>query len=266
VPDWNPGKDIPSEGFWFPGSGSMAIVPSQTLLYIAGTDYDHAWQGQFNESKEKLFCYNYGGPGDELTLVWEYQFCTDDDCSSEENELIVRGWDEQTTSFYNVPSPALADGHVYYNSYNGKLYCFGSPFDETPNAIKCPTEVVAGSSNSKLDVLRKLRDIRMAGNALGETLISLYYKHAEEISEILLADEDIQTMTSDVISGVVEKVISLNDNKKASIDQSFVLRILDIADSISANARPQLKMAIIDVKREIKNGNIFNNLGIIVGN
>ncbi|MCK5010137.1 MAG: PQQ-like beta-propeller repeat protein, partial [Deltaproteobacteria bacterium] len=32
VPDWNPGDDIPSEGFWFPGSGSMAIVPKQTLL------------------------------------------------------------------------------------------------------------------------------------------------------------------------------------------------------------------------------------------
>ena len=105
----------------------------------------------------------------------------------------------------------------------------------------------------------------MAGNALGETLISLYYKYAEEISEILLADEDIQTMTSDVINRVAEKVISLNDNKKASIDHNLVLRILDIADLISANARPQLKMAIIDVKQEIKNGNIFKNLGIIVG-
>jgi hypothetical protein len=182
-----------------------------------------------------------------------------------ESQHILRGWDEQTTSFYNVPSPALADGHVYYNSYNGKVYCFGSPFDETPNAIKCPAEVVAGSSNSKLDVLRKLRDTRMAGNALGETLISLYYKYAEEISEILLADEDIQKMTSDVMSRVAEKVISFNYNKRASIDQSLVSLILDIADSISANAGPQLKMAIIYVKQEIENGNIFKNLGIIVG-
>jgi len=32
-----------------------------------------------------------------------------------------------------VPSPALADGHVYYNSFNGKVYCFGSvfPTDDT---------------------------------------------------------------------------------------------------------------------------------------
>ncbi len=128
LPGWDPGDPRPSSGFWFAGTSSMAIVPSQTLLYIAGTDYDDAWQGRGSLHEEKLFCYNYGS-GSELTLVWEYQFCKDDDvCATQGSKNVLRGWAEQTTSFYNVPSPALADGHVYYNSYNGKVYCFGSDY------------------------------------------------------------------------------------------------------------------------------------------
>jgi outer membrane protein assembly factor BamB len=128
VPSWNPGDPRPSSGFWFAGTSSMAIVPSQTLLYIAGTDYDRAWQGQFHYGKEKLFCYDYGS-GPEMTLLWEYQFCSDDDaCADLDSQHILRGWEEYSTSFYNVPSPALADGHVYYNSYNGKVYCFGNAY------------------------------------------------------------------------------------------------------------------------------------------
>ncbi len=34
-------------------------------------------------------------------------------------------------AWYSVPSPALADGHVYYASTNGKIYCFGSDFPTT---------------------------------------------------------------------------------------------------------------------------------------
>ncbi len=34
-------------GYWFPGSSAIAIVPSQGVLYIGGTDYESAWQGQF---------------------------------------------------------------------------------------------------------------------------------------------------------------------------------------------------------------------------
>lgn len=127
-PSWNPGDPEPSSGFWFAGTSSMVIVPSQTLLYIAGTDFDQAWRGRGSLGKEKLFCYDYGS-GSELILVWEYQFCKDDNaCATPGSQNILRGWGEQDTAFYTIPSAALADGHVYYNSFNGKVYCFGSAY------------------------------------------------------------------------------------------------------------------------------------------
>ncbi len=76
--------------------------------------------------REKLFCYDYGS-GDTLTLLWEYQFCKDNDvCATEDDEYLVRGMD--LAGWYSMPSAALADGHVYHASNNGKIYCFGASY------------------------------------------------------------------------------------------------------------------------------------------
>ncbi len=259
LPGWNPGDERPSSGFWFAGSGAMAIVPSQTLLYIAATDYDQAWQGMSTQGKEKLFCYNYGS-GPELTLVWEYQFCSDnDECADLDAQHIVRGWDEQTTSFYNVPSPALADGHVYYNSFNGKVYCFGSSYNSPTNEV-CPSEAIVRNKH-RLHLLRELRDTRMASTATGKALTSLYYSHANEITKILLADKTLEVMAANVIGRISEKAVS--PNKNARINQSLVDAILKVADSINAEASQELSEAIQDLIKEIETGKLFEMLGIV---
>jgi hypothetical protein len=101
----------------------MAIVPSQGLLYIGGTDFERAWQGSNTKGREKLFCFNYATLCNTVKQVWEYQFLADDN-----SEFVVKGHDPYQVSFYTLGSVALADGHVYYGSYNGHVYCFGDSF------------------------------------------------------------------------------------------------------------------------------------------
>ena len=116
----------PESGYWLPGPSGIAVSPDDGLLYVAGTDYDRAWIGsQYDRGREKLFCYDYVTDPNTLIPKWEYQFCTNDDCSTEANEFIVGGHGPYVVAWYSVPSPALADGHVYYASTNGKIYCFG---------------------------------------------------------------------------------------------------------------------------------------------
>jgi hypothetical protein len=205
VPDWNPGDNLPSSGFWFAGTGSMAIVPSQKLLYIAGTDYDRAWQGQFHYGKEKLFCYDYGS-GRELTLLWDYQFCSDDDmCSDLDSQHILRGWEEQSTSFYNVPSPALADGHLYYNSYNGKVYCFGTEF-ESPEQL-CPSEELYGEHSEAVEILRSFRNDVLSKTPEGQEIIRLYYEWSPAIVKAIEEDKEFRVEVKkmlDVVLTVLE--------------------------------------------------------------
>jgi outer membrane protein assembly factor BamB len=125
VPAWQPGDGVPSSGFWFPGYSAIALVPSQGILYIGGTDYAQAWKGSSVKGREKLFCYNYASSGSTLTLLWEYQFT---DPLSSTPQRIVKGHDPYQVSGYSLSSPALADGHVYYGSWNGHVYCFGDPY------------------------------------------------------------------------------------------------------------------------------------------
>jgi outer membrane protein assembly factor BamB len=198
VPEWNPGDPQPSSGFWFAGTSSMTIVPSQTLLYIAGTDFDQAWKGMFNKGKEKLFCYNYG-LGSEIELVWEYQFCTDDDeCADLDSQHIVRGWDEQSISFYTLPSPALADGHVYYNSFNGKVYCFGSDYDSTP---PCPVKELYGEHAEETEILRYFRDNILSKDPEGQEIIKLYREWSPVIVKAMKEDETFRDELKALIDG-----------------------------------------------------------------
>ena len=133
LPSWNVFDPHPDAGYWLPGPSGIAIAPDDGLLYVAGTDYDRAWLGSSSKGREKLFCYDYVTNPTTLIPVWEYQFCANDDCSTEANQLIVNGHGPYVVAWYSVPSPALADGHVYYASTNGKIYCFGSdlPTDDS---------------------------------------------------------------------------------------------------------------------------------------
>jgi outer membrane protein assembly factor BamB len=127
VPGWQPGNEQPVSGFYFPGYSAIALVPKQGIFYISGTDYDRAWKGQFSRGKEKLFCYDYASSGNTLPLLWEYQFLGTEWYPANP-QYIVKGHDPYQVAGYSLASPALADGHVYYTSWNGHVYCFGDSY------------------------------------------------------------------------------------------------------------------------------------------
>jgi outer membrane protein assembly factor BamB len=126
VPNWQPGDGQPASGFWMPGYSAMALAPSQGVFYISGTDYDRAWKGQFSKGREKLFCYDYVSNSTTIPRLWEYQFYGTG--ASPANEYLIKGHDPYQVAGYALGSPALVDGHVYYGSWNGHLYCFGDPY------------------------------------------------------------------------------------------------------------------------------------------
>jgi len=129
MPSWQPGNEEPVSGFYFPGYSAIALVPEQGILYISGTDYARAWKGRSSRGREKLFCYDYASSGNTLPLLWQYQFLGPEWYPSPANpEYIVTGHDPYQVAGYSLSSPALADGHVYYTSWNGHVYCFGDPY------------------------------------------------------------------------------------------------------------------------------------------
>jgi hypothetical protein len=109
-----------------------------------------------------------------------------------------------------------------------------------------------------------MRDTKMASTFLGLSLIDIYYRNADEISEVLRADEVLTKMVSEVVQNIVEKALAINNNEAVSIDQALVNRILGIADEVGVKGSPELKSAIEIEKKEIKTGAVFKQMGIAV--
>jgi hypothetical protein len=109
-----------------------------------------------------------------------------------------------------------------------------------------------------------MRNIRIARTAFGRSLIKLYYKNSLELTSILLADEDLLSFVTPVVSEVAEKAIAFNNYEKVSIDREFVDGMLAVADLISEKASPELNAAIQRVKKQIESGYIFRIFGITV--
>jgi len=138
--------------------------------------------------------------------------------------------------------------------------CYRDPEDCRP----CPSGVALNNDATKLEVLRETRDSRLTRTALGQSLIALYYKHAAEISDILRTDGELQILAGTVVHEIAEKAWLLNNNEKVRIDRGLVKSILAVAHLINNNASPNLRVAIKKVKKEIKRGTIFRQLGMTI--
>ena len=138
------------------------------------------------------------------------------------------------------------------------FYCFANPF------YCCFATAALSNDETKLDVLRQTRDLRMARTAYGRSLIKLYYKHSLELTSILLSDEELLSFVTPVLNDIVEKAIAYNKHEKVSIDHALIEDVLEVADLINEKASPEFKAAIQRVKKQIKSGYIFRNFGMSV--
>lgn len=138
------------------------------------------------------------------------------------------------------------------------LYCLVNPF------YCCFATTALNNDQTKLDVLRQMRDLRMARTAFGRSVIKLYYKHSLELTSILLSDEELLSIVTPVANEIVEKAVAFNNHEKVIINNALIEDILNVADLINEKASPELKAAIQRVKKQIKSGYIFRNFGITV--
>jgi len=139
----------------------------------------------------------------------------------------------------------------------GDKYCYVNPKD-----CPCPVAQALGGDESKMEVLREMRDTRMRSRPVGQSLIELYYEHAEELLKILSGHTMLMMKTTEVINSLVEKALLLNHNQPVTIEQELSDSVIEIADEIEEDASPELKEAIKQVKYWLESGTIFKELGV----
>jgi len=128
----------------------------------------------------------------------------------------------------------------------------------------CPFIPILDDDQTKLDVLREIRDTRLLNTPLGKSLVDLFYQHAGEVTAILRADEDLLALSANITDEIVERALEADSNGEMIIDRELVESASEVMDLISEEAGPELRRTIKMVQREMKRKELFRKLAITI--
>jgi hypothetical protein len=113
-----------------------------------------------------------------------------------------------------------------------------------------------------LTVLWNFRDEVLQKTDSGRNYINLFYQNSPEIISIFITDPEIKIQTAKALKEMLPYAVSIVEGDEIVIEQRLMDEIEYICDSLSAKARPALAETIMRLKKELKQGDLCNNLQI----
>ena len=112
--------------------------------------------------------------------------------------------------------------------------------------------------------LRNFRDKVLIPHKRSRAYVGMLYKNSAQIAALLLKDKDLKVETAETIEQLLPEITCLLDGEEAVISPRTVAAIERLLDKYEVKAGPAVKLTIRKLKEEIKEGEIFNQLGIKV--
>ena len=112
--------------------------------------------------------------------------------------------------------------------------------------------------------LRNFRDKVLIPQKRSRAYVGMLYKNSAQIVELLLKDKDLKVETAETIEQLLPEITCLLEGEEAGISPRTVAAIERLLDKYEVKAGPAVKLTIRKLKEEIKEGEIFNQLGIKV--
>ena len=112
--------------------------------------------------------------------------------------------------------------------------------------------------------LRNFRDKVLIPHKRSRAYVGMLYKISAQIAALLLEDKDLKVETAETIEQLLPEITCLLDGEEAVISPRTVAAIERLLDKYEVKAGPAVKLTIRKLKEEIKEGEIFNQLGIKV--
>jgi hypothetical protein len=118
------------------------------------------------------------------------------------------------------------------------------------------------NSHDDLMSLRDFRDEVLLSNQRGKKYVELLYAHSVEIALLLLESPGLSSQTAEVMAKLQPGLKSLVEGEGMTVSHELMDEIELLLEEFEAKASPGLRTAIERVKREIKKGDVFKQLGI----
>ncbi len=159
---------------------------------------------------------------------------------------IIGGGDPSTTTTIEFPAPGDST----------------TTTTTTEKTEKCPIENILGSDNENvINVIRRFRDRRLSSTPAGLLLNGLYYMHGSEITDILMADRELELQARKLVLDLLPAI-----KKEGSIvlGRKQCGRIISLISKVDAVASPVLQETLGFILKKFASQNGFNSAGITI--
>jgi len=148
---------------------------------------------------------------------------------------------------------------------NSNTTTTASPGNTTTTTMPpCPTKTALGEQARELQPLRAFRDGVMKRSNQGREYAELYYRNALEISSLLEAHPKLKGESQRLILKLLPTVQALLAQKDGKIDAGNVTQATALLDNLSALGSPSLRADLVQLKKEMQSGSIFDEFHISV--
>lgn len=123
-------------------------------------------------------------------------------------------------------------------------------------------EMWGANKNERLYPLRVFRDEVLTENAVGRDYIFMLYNNSLEILILLLQDPSLTNETKKVIDELLPGIQPIIEGKNMTISKQAGSDIYNLLSRFETKASPGLKRTIKQVRNDIREGRIFEQLKI----
>ncbi len=115
----------------------------------------------------------------------------------------------------------------------------------------CPAEVVLQEDEEALNLLRSFRDQVLSKTPAGRNYINLYYRHAAEISALLISDADLRRHTEAALPGLLITVRYMLWQCQSGPIRDMDDTLRNLIDAFTVKASPQLREDMVKIKASL---------------
>jgi hypothetical protein len=127
----------------------------------------------------------------------------------------------------------------------------------------CPAEVALEGESSPINLLRNFRNTVLTKNDIGRKYTNLYYKHAAELTKLIIAHEEIRADVIELILNIMPDINLLLEGEEAILSPEMKEELEALIDSLESYASPRLKKSLNMVRKDIKNNEVLQKLGVV---
>jgi hypothetical protein len=127
---------------------------------------------------------------------------------------------------------------------------------------RCPIEQLSAGDQEKISLMRQYRDKVLRKNPTGRAYVRLFYRHALEVTAILVKSPSIGADAGTMLNTMLPEVKAAVLGKAVTISQAQIDRIISVLNAIGKEARPDLYRSIQRIKRDLRQKRMLGKVGI----